>query len=43
VFVIRALTVPAGSIDGWLARFFELPFGVRTQTARRAGPRMGPC
>src|SRR5204862_2524340 len=42
VFVVRALTVPGGSIRGWLARFFDLPFG-RTRTARRAGPRSGPC
>jgi len=43
VFVIRALTAPGGSIDGWLARFFDLPFGVRTKTARARGPKMGPC
>ena len=43
VFVIRALTVPAGPIDGWLAKFFDLPFGARTRTARRAGPETGPC
>jgi len=43
VFVIRALTSPGSSIDGWLAKFFDLPFGMRVQTARRQGPRSGPC
>lgn len=43
VFVIRALTAPGSSIDGWLAKFFDLPFGMRVQTARRHGPRSGPC
>lgn len=43
VFVTRALTAPGGSIDGWLARFFDLPFGVRTKTVRSRGPKMGPC
>ena len=43
VFVIRALTAPGSSIDGWLAKFFDLPFGMRVQTARRQGPRSGPC
>jgi hypothetical protein len=43
VFVIRALVPPAGSIKGWLEKFFDLPFGMRVQTARRQGPRSGPC
>jgi hypothetical protein len=43
VFVIRALVPPAGSIKGWLAKFFDLPFGIRVQTARRRGPHSGPC
>jgi hypothetical protein len=43
VYVVRALTVPGGPIDDWLTRFFAIPFGVRTQTALRHGPRMGPC
>jgi hypothetical protein len=43
VFVIRALTVPHGPIQGWLATFFDLPFGARVQTALRRGPSMGPC
>ena len=43
VFVIRALVPPAGSIKGWLEKFFDLPFGMRVQTARRHGPETGPC
>ena len=43
VFVIRALVPPAGSIRGWLEKFFDLPFGMRVQTARRHGPETGPC
>jgi hypothetical protein len=43
VFVIRALVPPAGSIKGWLEKFFDLPFGNRVQTARRRGPDSGPC
>ncbi len=43
VFVIRALVPPAGSIKGWLEKFFDLPFGNRVQTARRRGPNSGPC
>lgn len=43
VFVIRALTPPNATTEGWLATFFDLPFGMRVQTARRPGPRSGPC
>jgi hypothetical protein len=43
VFVIRALVPPAGSIKGWLEKFFDLPFGNRVQVARRRGPSSGPC
>ncbi len=43
VFVIRALVPPAGSIKGWLEKFFDLPFGNRVQTARRRGANSGPC
>jgi hypothetical protein len=43
VFVVRALVPPAGSIKGWLERFFDLPFGNRVQIARRRGPDTGPC
>lgn len=43
VFVVRALAAPTSSTAGWLARFLDLPFGVRTKTARRPGPDSGPC
>ena len=42
-YIVRAITVPGGSIDGWLAPFLDLPFDARVQTARRKGPRTGPC
>ncbi len=42
-YIVRAITVPGGSIDGWLAPFLDAPFGARVQTARRKGPRTGPC
>jgi hypothetical protein len=43
VYVVRAVTVPGGSIKGWLEKFFDLPFGMRVQTARRKGHTLGPC
>lgn len=43
LFVVRALTYPGGPIQGWLDKFFDVPFGVKVQIARRKGPTMGPC
>jgi hypothetical protein len=43
VYVVRAITVPGGAIDGWLAPFLDLPFSAHVKTARRKGPRSGPC
>ena len=43
LFVVRALTYPGGPIQGWLDKFFDVPFGVKVQIARRQGPTMGPC
>jgi hypothetical protein len=42
-YIIRAITVPGGKIEGWLAPFLDLPFGARVKTALRKGPRTGPC
>jgi hypothetical protein len=43
IYVVRAVTPPAAKIDDWLEKFFDLPFGVKVQIARRIGPTMGPC
>ncbi len=42
-YVVRAITVPGGPIEGWLAPFFDLPFSAHVKTALRNGPRPGPC
>jgi len=42
-YIVRAITVPGGKIDGWLAPFLDLPFGAHVKTARRKGPHSGPC
>lgn len=43
IYVVRAVTVPGGSIDGWLDPFFDAPFRAHVKTALRRGPRAGPC